>query len=243
MANNVLPYAKWPPLIDRTLTNCRIAGDNPCVYRGVRIPIYFLVCSFALTSAAAQDQPAYAFGTTVVDLAGLEGRVYLLRPGTAKLPNFSHMHPAGTVYTTTLNVWPQPFSEGFPSISDRFEWFGIAYSGKFWVETAGEYRFSLLADDGARLRVDRKLVIDNDGLHGAAAISAAATLSRGAHAIEVDYFQGPRFTVALVLAIAPPERPWRIFNTNDFKPPADPAQWQTGAISEIKPQTVGISVR
>jgi hypothetical protein len=199
---------------------------------------FLLALGLALGCLAAQDQPAYTFGTTVVELSALEGRVYFLKPGTKKLPDFSQMRPAGTLYTTTLNVWPQEFSEGFPNITDRFEWFGIAYSGRFWIEDGGEYRYSLLSDDGAKLKIDDRLVVDNDGVHGAAAASAAATLSRGMHRIQVDYFQGPRFTVALVLAVARPGGPWRLFNTGDFKPPSDPAQWDQGKISAIKPQTI-----
>jgi hypothetical protein len=202
----------------------------------MQFPTPCLLAALAIAPAFGQN---YTFGTTVVDSSGLEGRVYLLSEKTHKLPNFSHLDPVGTVYTNTLNVWPQHFSEGFPSISDRFEWFAIDYTGKFWVDNPGEYRFSLLADDGAKLRIDDKLVIDNDGIHGAEAISAAATLSRGTHRIEVAYFQGPRFTVALVLAVAQPGRAWALFNTNDFKPPSDPTRWEKGTISQIKPQTIG----
>jgi hypothetical protein len=91
---------------------------------------------------------------------------------------------------------------------------------------------------GRKSGIDDKLVINNDGDHAAIASSAAATLTRGSHSIAVDYFQGPRFTVALVLAIARPGEPWRPFNTNEFKPPKDPAEWRQGKISEIKPQTL-----
>jgi hypothetical protein len=75
-----------------------------------------LVLAFGLLGASlnAQGQSAYTFGTTVVDQSGLEGRVYSLEAGTQKLPNFSYKHPVGSTYTSTLNVWPQPFSEGFP---------------------------------------------------------------------------------------------------------------------------------
>jgi hypothetical protein len=55
-----------------------------------------------------------------------------------------------------------------------------------------------------------------------AALSGAAFLSRGVHMIRVSYFQGPRFTVALVLAVGPPGTSWRSFNTDDFTPPKDP---------------------
>jgi hypothetical protein len=190
-----------------------------------------------LGSSRAQDKPEYTFGTTVVDSSGLQGRVYHLKPGTHALPNFGHLHSVGSIYTTSLNIWPQNFDEGFPNISDRFEWFAIEYTGKVWIEKSGHYRFSLLADDGAKLYLNNAVVIDNDGDHGPRAVSGSATLTRGVHEIKVEYFQGPRFTVALVLAVSPPGEPWRIFNTNDFKPPNDPEQLEKGEISEIGPTT------
>jgi hypothetical protein len=182
----------------------------------------------------AQEKPQYVFGTTVVSTSGLEGRVYLLKKNTQKLPRFGSMKSAGTIYTTTLNVWPQRFDEGFPGITDLFEWFAIDYTGRFWIQSAGRYRFSLLSDDGSRLSVDNQELIDNDGTHSAAALSASAFLSRGIHTLRVSYYQGPRYTVALVLAVAAPEAAWRIFNTDDFAPPQDPTEWITGSIGEVR---------
>jgi hypothetical protein len=169
----------------------------------------------------------------VVSTSGLQGRVYFLNKNTQNLPRFNHLKPAGTIYTNTLNVWPQRFDEGFPGISDRFEWFAIDYTGRFWIDTAGRYRFSLLSDDGARLGVDNHELVDNDGVHSAGALSASAFLSRGIHTIHVSYFQGPRYTVALVLAVAAPGAAWGVFNTDDFMPPKDPADWVTGNISDV----------
>ena len=133
-----------------------------------------------------------------------------------------------------LNVWPQRFDQGFPGIMDRFDWFAIDYHGKFWIEQAGKYRFSLLSDDGARLAIDNQEIVNNDGIYAASALSGSVVLSRGAHTINVSYYQGPRFTVALVLAIAPPAQRWRIFNTDDFPPPKDPAEWITGKIGQVR---------
>ncbi|HEY9141722.1 MAG TPA: PA14 domain-containing protein [Bryobacteraceae bacterium] len=196
-----------------------------------------LTMGLALGSSHAQEKPEYTFGTTVVDASGLQGRVFYLKPGTNRLPRFAQMRPVGSIYTTQLNVWPQNFDEGFPNITDRFEWFAIEYTGRVWTKDAGRYRFSLLADDGAKLYLDNQVVIDNDGQHQARAVSGSATLTRGVHDIKIEYFQGPRFTVALVLAISPPGEAWRIFNTNDFKPPNDPDQLQKGEISDIRPTT------
>jgi len=191
----------------------------------------FLIASGG--GSLAQEQPQYTFGTTVVSASGLQGRVYLLKRNTPRLPQLDQMKSAGTVYTTTLNVWPQRFDEGFPGMTDRLEWFAIDYTGRVWIDAEGKYRFSLLSDDGARLSIDSQEVIDNDGIHAATALSGSAFLSRGIHTIRVSYHQGPRFTVALVLSVAAPGGPWRIFNTDDFPPPKDPAEWVTGSISQV----------
>ena len=197
----------------------------------------WLALGFAVAFSWAGDKPVYTFGTTVVDSAGLEGHVYNLKRGTKHLPNFAHMRPVGTVYTTWLNVWPQKFDAGFPGLTDRFEWFAVEYTGKLWIENAGRYRFSLLADDGAKLYLNDQLIIDNDRLHNATAMSGGATLTRGVYEIKVDYYQGPRYTVALVLAVASLDGTWRIFNMTDFKPPNDPDKLEKGEVSSIEATT------
>ena len=78
----------------------------------------WLALGLALGSSRAQDNPDYTFGTTVVDSFGLQGRVYQLKPGTKKLPKFEQLRPVGSIYTTSLNVWPQNFDEGFPNVTD-----------------------------------------------------------------------------------------------------------------------------
>lgn len=176
-----------------------------------------------MTRAAPQDASEVKFGTTVVIPAGLRGIIYYLPPGTTRLPDFQKLKPRGTIYASSLNVPPQSFLDGFPGVTRRFEWFAIDYTGRFWIETPGTYRFSLTSDDGATLTIDDRLVIDNDGQHPPVEASAAAPLERGVHRIHVAYFQGPREEVALILKIARPGERMRVFSTDDFKPPTDAA--------------------
>jgi len=158
----------------------------------------------------------------VVIPSALRGRIYNIRHGTKKLPNFRRMKPVGTIYTTSLNIPPQDFQQGFPGVTERFEWFAIDYTGRFWVDQEGDYGFSLNSDDGANLYIDQELVVDNDGQHPPRERVGAAHLSRGVHEIRVSYFQGPRFHVALVLKMARPGEALRIFNTDEMKPPPSP---------------------
>jgi hypothetical protein len=193
--------------------------------------------AIAAASLLAQDLPldsAATFGTTVVSSSGLRGTIYEIPPGTDELPNLRKRKPLGTIYTTSLRVAPRSFLTGFPGVSDRFEWFAIDYDGRFWIETPGVYRFRLQSDDGSKLWLNGKLVIDNDGLHPPRIIEGSAHLTRGIHQLRVAYFQGPRAYVALVMAVASPGAEWRYFDTDQFLPPADPALWIQGKISHIK---------
>ena len=145
------------------------------------------------------------------------------------------MQPSGSIYATSLRISPCSFDEGFPGVTDRFEWFAIDHTGRFRVDHPGIYRFRLLFGDGSKLYMDDKPLIDNDGMHEPQEIEGSAHFSRGVHSIRVSYFQGPRHQVALVLSVAPPEcGVWKIFGTNDYRPPLDPGEWLPGKLSNVK---------
>lgn len=153
------------------------------------------------------------FGHSTYIPGALQGSIYFLPSGTSRLPDFSLMEPVGVIYATQLDVPPQSFDKGFPGITDRFEWFGIRYEGSFEVVAQGSYEFRIVSDDGSRVYIDDKLIIDNDGQHPPRSRSAAIDLTRGQHAIRVDYYQGPRVTVALQLFIKPPGGTEEVFNS------------------------------
>jgi hypothetical protein len=182
-----------------------------------------------LLAMAAQDEPqykfsttVYTFGTSVVSNSGFRGDIYLMRPGAHKLPDFGKMKPVGSIYTPALYVPSRAFNEGFPGVTERFEWFAIDYRGSFWVSEPGTYRFALESDDGSILYVDDRRVIRNDGQHPTEERDGQVKLKAGAHRIRVSYFQGPRFHVALVLRVqGPKDGEMRVMNLDEFKPPAD----------------------
>jgi hypothetical protein len=61
--------------------------------------------------------------------------------------------------------------------------------------------------------------------------SGIIELSGGIHSIRVQYFQGPRFNVALVLEVAIPHEEVRVFSTDEFKPPANPEDWKFPSVT------------
>jgi hypothetical protein len=198
------------------------------------------LCLASAQAPAIRDAPITTFGITVVDPFGLRGEIYLLRPETDRLPKFEKLKPAGTVYTSSLNIPPRNFQEGFPGVTNRFEWFAIDYSGNFYISNPGKYRFLLASDDGSKLYIDDKKLIDNDGIHPIRPEEGSIHLTGGIHRIRISYFQGPASQVALILAVARPGEDWRIFSTNEFRPPRNPADWKYGDPSNLPgPETPG----
>jgi hypothetical protein len=110
-----------------------------------------------------------------------------------------------------------------------------AYNGRFYIDLPGKYEFSLISDDGSRLYIDGRLVINNDGLHASFAKTGDIKLSGGIHTIRVSYFQGPNPCVELQLGVKPPgSTRSKYFSTDDFSPPANPADWKYGSPDDIK---------
>jgi hypothetical protein len=134
----------------------------------------------------------------------LTGLVYFIPENSQKLVDVTGQQPAATLYASQLNVAPRSWTDGFPGVSTRAEWFEIKYTGNFSAGSAGDYNFRLVSDDGAVVYVDDQKVLDNDGIHSPTEQKAIWRLTQGSHKIRVDYFQGPRDTIALQLWVTPP---------------------------------------
>jgi hypothetical protein len=175
----------------------------------------------------------YTFGTTTVIPGGLTGEIYALPEGARSLPNFKKLEPLGKIYTRKLWVPPRDFSEGFPGVTDRIEWFAIDFNGRFYVADPGTYWFSIRSDDGSKLYIDNKQVINADGV-GWLSGEGSVKLATGVHQIRVSYFQGPRYHLYLMLSVKGPNaKSFRVFDTDEFRPPSDLAEWTTGAPADM----------
>jgi hypothetical protein len=190
-----------------------------------------IICAMFTAVARSQEappapEPVFKFGTTVVATTGFRGQIYHIDADSPQLPNFRKLKPKGTIYTPYLYVQPQDFALGFPGITKRFEWFAIDYTGRFWVSKPGRYNFALASDDGSKLYIDGKEIIDNDGQHSLLEKEGGLKLETGVHRVRVSYFQGPRFHIALILRVwAPDDKFFHVFNLEEFKPPPDAPGW------------------
>ncbi len=97
-----------------------------------------------------------------------------------KLPDLERLQAAasGLVYRFALE-----------DVVSRDDLFALSYQGRLRIDRPGTYTFYLLSNDGSRLYLNDRLVVDNDGQHGAEERSGKITLTAGLHPLRVDYFQ------------------------------------------------------
>lgn len=97
-----------------------------------------------------------------------------------KLPDFSAKQAKLKGLCIGLDVARAPREGGF----------GFRFSSRLPVARDGDYTFHLASDDGSRLSIDGRTVVDNDGVHPMQGKSAATRLAKGTHQVVVDFFQG-----------------------------------------------------
>jgi hypothetical protein len=96
----------------------------------------------------------------------------------SSLPDFANLAPVKTGTVEGFDLSPRLRSDNF----------GFRYEGYIEITTQGLYTFYSNSDDGSRIYIDQRIVVDNDGIHPLQEVSGAVFLSPGYHRITVDYF-------------------------------------------------------
>lgn len=73
---------------------------------------------------------------------------------------------------------------------DLSEDFVLTARGFLFVEKDMKADLRVVSDDGSRLSINNKVILDNDGMHGTEAKEALVSLSKGYHLIKLEYIQG-----------------------------------------------------
>lgn len=187
-----------------------------------------------LAALDAVDEGLGIFNTNVMPGYGLIGQVYVPGIVLERMPDFGALTPIYTFITRNLDVPIREYTKGFPTPERQtvVENFAVRFRGVLAVDTPGRYNFWLLSDDGSKLYINDTLVIDNDGIHGITRNKGRKDLSTpsvkvhvswsvdghftdigkhgsieltaGTHPIEIQYFQGPRYEIALQWFYQPP---------------------------------------
>jgi mono/diheme cytochrome c family protein len=145
----------------------------------------------------AEYEKLAAAGVESSDLDDLQFRFY--RDSWETLPDFDQLkaEDTGPVPGNLLDIGIAP--------SLRPHSFGYVFSGFLKVPAAGDYTFTLDSDDGSRLILGGRTILEYDGIHGVGSPkTATVNLEAGRVPIRVDYFQGPTGDKGLVLGWAGP---------------------------------------
>ena len=97
-----------------------------------------------------------------------------------QLPDFGQSGPAET------GKAERPHPGVYKSHPDHF---ALEFAGLLKVPTDGLYTFHTRSDDGSRMYVDDRLVVDNDGTHPPREAAGLVRLMAGLHPIKVQFFE------------------------------------------------------
>jgi hypothetical protein len=155
------------------------------------------------SSTVLKLEPAtQVFAGCTNDLKGfpIKADVYAIPNTSERLPDFTMFNKtSATACMEAFQIPNRAWSDGFPGQPNLIEWFAIRATSHLTVSKTGKHYFKLNADDGAKLYIDGQLVVDNDGIHAEKAVVGSMYLTQGQHEIVVEYFQGPRYHIALEL--------------------------------------------
>ncbi|WP_426051118.1 alkaline phosphatase family protein [Brevundimonas sp. SL161] len=168
-----------------TLDNSIPTSASPLYAGPVQITRSTIVRAGLFVDGLAASVPATAYFRILDESAGPRGltySAYLMPEGPVRLPDFSRLQPAATGHTHELSI------DGLTL--PREDAVAVVFEGDITIATAGSYGFSLASDDGSKLYIDGKTVVDNDGDHGVITAAGRIDLQPGKHAIRVEYFSG-----------------------------------------------------
>lgn len=88
-------------------------------------------------------------------------------------------------------------------VEDYVDNVSIRCTGRIKAPSTGRYTFLTRSDDGTRLWIDDKLIIDDWNVHPEDTRSAEVDLEEGYHHIKLEYFEGEGFASLKLLWIRP----------------------------------------
>ncbi len=145
--------------------------ENPLAIRpGGRMP------HLNLTASDARDIASFLMN----DLDIASGLQYAYYEGSwEKLPDFGKLTPKTVGDATNFDV----------SVAPRKDNFALRFDGTIRLDKDGEYLFLIGSDDGSRLVIDEKEIINSDGIHPFQQKRKKVKMTAGIHSVAVEYFE------------------------------------------------------
>jgi hypothetical protein len=143
--------------------------------------------------------------------SGFSVNIYKLPENVRSLPDYSAFRPTGSATTDKIDVDPAKGQRGPAALPEKTDGLGMRFIGVFMTTGEGIFKWRLNSKDGARLHIDDKTVIENDGIHDATSKVAYVHLAEGTHTIILDSFNSQGSPV-LKLYLQPPMGEEQLFS-------------------------------
>lgn len=127
--------------------------------------------------------------------AGIEFAAY--QGSWTSLPAFETLTPAAKGIAKKIDL------SAYGSGQDNF---GLVFTGFVKLPADGLYAFFTKSDDGSQLRLGNRLIVENNGLHGAREAAGLVRMKAGIHPIEIRFFEA-QGSESLVVSIEGPGLP------------------------------------
>lgn len=147
---------------------------------------------------------------------GLVGEYFQLRQSPSDFPKLAGKQPFLVRVDRQINF---PESDGEFHRTKLSENFYVLWTGSLRIDKPGEYTFYTESDDGSRLSIDGKIVVDNGGPHSFSEKSGKTELSAGEHAVRIEFFQGGG-GAGCVVSWQPPDGKKQVIPAAAFSHPA-----------------------
>lgn len=95
-----------------------------------------------------------------------------------------------TTAATNAGIMPNFDNISGADFANNRDNFGMVSEGFLVIEEENSYNFRIWSDDGSRVWINDKVILDNDGNHGTDYKEGSVTLTKGLHPFKIEYFQG-----------------------------------------------------
>lgn len=136
-----------------------IQGDHgPVAFRNIRYKLY---------------------GSDSLTTSKVKYEYYEVKTPITQIPNMDSLTPIESGITETMDV---------NALSKRRNGVAFRFTSDLNVSKPGDYLFHQYSDDGSKLFIDGKLLVDNDGKHDFEVKRGLIALGEGVHQLQIDYF-------------------------------------------------------
>ena len=140
-----------------------------------------------IVPARVLSHPSAAPAPAADAQAGLKGEYFDLGVNVEDFPNIP-ADKVPTIKRVDKAISFRSTEMTFPGTKLQSH-FAIRWTGKIKIPADGKYTFYLESDDGSRLLIDGKQVLENGGLHEMQENSDSVELKAGEHDLRVDYYE------------------------------------------------------